>query len=97
MRIVRDSLFIPWEILWGPDDNIWLTQKNGYICRLHPTTGALDTRYRISAIDGSLLQEGDIRGGVFRAPVGKLPAGMYLLQIRIKSAGRAGSTTFIRK
>ena len=44
-RIVKDSLFIPWEIIWGPDNNIWLTQKNGYICRLHPTTGVLDTLY----------------------------------------------------
>ena len=44
-RIVKDSLFIPWEILWGPDNNIWLTQKNGYICRLHPTSGVLDTLY----------------------------------------------------
>jgi len=48
-RIVKDSLFIPWEIVWGPDNNIWLTQKNGYICRLHPTTGVLDTLYHESA------------------------------------------------
>lgn len=48
-RIVKDSLFIPWEILWGSDDNIWLTQKNGYICRLHPATGVLDTLYREAA------------------------------------------------
>ncbi len=44
-RIVKDSLFIPWEIIWGPDDDIWLTQKNGYICRLDPRSGALDTLY----------------------------------------------------
>lgn len=44
-RVVKDSLFIPWEITWGPDNNIWLTQKNGYICRLHPATGMLDTLY----------------------------------------------------
>ncbi len=48
-RIVKDSLFIPWEITWGPDNNIWLTQKNGYICRLHPATGVLDTLYRETA------------------------------------------------
>ena len=48
-RIVKDSIFIPWEIIWGPDNNIWLTQKNGYICRLHPATGILDTLYHETA------------------------------------------------
>jgi aldose sugar dehydrogenase len=44
-RIVRDSLFIPWELVYGPDDNIWYTQKNGYICRLNPVTKVIDTLY----------------------------------------------------
>lgn len=44
-RIVKDSLFIPWEITYGPDDHIWFTQKNGYICRLDPVTSHLDTLY----------------------------------------------------
>lgn len=42
-RVVKENLFILWEILWGPDDHIWLTQKNGFICRLDPETGAMDT------------------------------------------------------
>jgi glucose/arabinose dehydrogenase len=42
-RIVADNLFIPWEIIYGPDDHIWFTQKNGYICRLDPASGQLDT------------------------------------------------------
>ncbi len=42
-RIVKDSLFIPWEIIYGPDDHIWFTQKNGYICRLEPKSGRTDT------------------------------------------------------
>jgi glucose/arabinose dehydrogenase len=45
-RVVKDSLFIPWEIIWGPDNHIWMTQKNGYICRLDPANGKLDTLYR---------------------------------------------------
>jgi glucose/arabinose dehydrogenase len=44
-RVVKDNLFIPWEIIYGPDDHIWMTQKNGYICRLDPVTGKLDTLY----------------------------------------------------
>jgi glucose/arabinose dehydrogenase len=43
--VVRDSLDIPWEITYGPDSNIWFTQKNGYICRLEPQSGHIDTLY----------------------------------------------------
>ena len=45
-RIVRDSLFIPWEMIYGPDNHIWFTQKNGYICRLNPDTRKIDTLYQ---------------------------------------------------
>ncbi len=48
-RVVKDSLFIPWEIIYGPDDHIWFTQKNGYICRLEPATGQTDTLYHETA------------------------------------------------
>lgn len=48
-RVVKDSLFIPWEIIYGPDDHIWFTQKNGYICRLDPASGQTDTLYHETA------------------------------------------------
>ena len=44
-RVIKDNLFIPWEMVYGPDNHIWLTQKNGYICRLDPTNGDMDTLY----------------------------------------------------
>lgn len=42
-RIVRDSLFIPWELTYGPDNHVWFTQKNGYICRMSPYSRRIDT------------------------------------------------------
>ncbi len=33
------GLLIPWEMSWGPDDHIWLTQRNGLILRVDPQTG----------------------------------------------------------
>ena len=44
-RVVADNLFIPWELVYGPDGHIWFTQKNGYICRLEPVNGKVDTLY----------------------------------------------------
>lgn len=45
VRVIRDSLFIPWELVYGPDNHIWFTQKNGYICRMEPASGKIDTLY----------------------------------------------------
>ena len=38
-RVVKDSLDIPWEILWGPDDHIWVTERFGRVSRINPKTG----------------------------------------------------------
>ncbi len=35
------NLQVPWEILWGPDDHIWLTERTGTISRLNPETSEL--------------------------------------------------------
>jgi glucose/arabinose dehydrogenase len=45
VRELKTNLFIPWELIYGPDDNIWFTQKNGFICRLDPASGHTDTLY----------------------------------------------------
>lgn len=48
-RVIKNNLFIPWEIIYGPDDHIWFTQKNGFICRMNPADGHTDTLYHESA------------------------------------------------
>ena len=35
---VAENLDTPWEILWGPDDYIWITERYGRISRLNPDT-----------------------------------------------------------
>jgi len=59
-RVVRDSLFIPWEMVFGPDNHIWFTQKNGYICRLEPQSGHIDTLYQEANV--SIQSEGGMLG-----------------------------------
>lgn len=34
-----DSLDVPWEICWGPDDNLWFAEQPGSISRYDPRTG----------------------------------------------------------
>lgn len=59
-RTVADNLFIPWEMVYGPDDHIWFTQKNGYICRLDPANGNLDTVYHET--NTAIQSEGGLLG-----------------------------------
>ena len=40
---VATGLVIPWEILWAPDDHIWITERRGKILRLNPSNGNYTT------------------------------------------------------
>lgn len=61
-RVVADNLFIPWEMVWAPDSTIWFTQKNGYICKVNPSTGKVDTIYHEPQV--SIRSEGGMLGMV---------------------------------
>lgn len=38
---ILSGLDEPWEILWGPDDYIWITQHKGKVKRINPDNGKL--------------------------------------------------------
>ncbi len=42
-RQVATGLQIPWEILWGPDDHIWVTERYGKVKRIDPENGNTNT------------------------------------------------------
>ena len=61
---IKDSILVtglnyPWEILWGPDNFIWMTERGGKISRINPTTGAVILLHTISEVvsngEGGLL------------------------------------------
>ena len=39
---VTTNLDTPWEILWGTDDHIWITERYGRVSRLDPISGEID-------------------------------------------------------
>jgi aldose sugar dehydrogenase len=44
--VIRDSVLVqglnyPWELVWGPDNFIWMTERDGRISRVNPSTGAV--------------------------------------------------------
>ncbi len=38
-----NGIDIPWEIQWGADDHIWMTERYGRVSRLNPETGVRTT------------------------------------------------------
>ena len=40
-RVLNNTLNFPWEIVWGPDNFIWFTEREGRVKRMNPRTGAV--------------------------------------------------------
>jgi glucose/arabinose dehydrogenase len=62
--IIKDSVIVqglnyPWEILWGPDNFIWMTERGGKISRVNPGTGSVTLLHTITEVvsngEGGLL------------------------------------------
>ena len=42
IRVVASGLGAPWEVVWGPDDQLWITERTGRrVIRMNPATGAV--------------------------------------------------------
>jgi aldose sugar dehydrogenase len=52
-KTITDQLTVPWEIEWGPDGKIWMTERSGVVSRVDVETGIKDTILddRIGVID----------------------------------------------
>ncbi|TFF37894.1 PQQ-dependent sugar dehydrogenase [Mucilaginibacter psychrotolerans] len=57
--VITQNLSFPWEILWGPDDKLWITERGGRISRINPTDGVIIPLLSISDVvsrgEGGLL------------------------------------------
>lgn len=61
-KVLTQSLTHPWELVWGPDNFIWMTERAGKVSRVNPETGAVTL---VSAIaDVRSVGEGGLLGMV---------------------------------
>ena len=59
MRVVATGLDAPWELTWGPDEQLWITERRGRrIVRVNPATGARTVAATIDEVHQSGAQEG---------------------------------------
>lgn len=51
-REVIGNLDVPWEIKWGPDDHLWITERDGIVSRVNVENG---TKYEILDLSSVLF------------------------------------------
>jgi aldose sugar dehydrogenase len=62
IRTVKNNLNFPWEILWGKDDFIWMTERGEKISKVNPKTG--DVAFTSTLSDVVSNGEGGLLGMV---------------------------------
>lgn len=50
-RVVKKNLNYPWEIIWGKDNKIWMTERGGRISRIDPQTGNTEFSYQVPDVE----------------------------------------------
>jgi len=51
VRIVKNGLSHPWEIIWGSDNHIWMTERDGRVSRIDPLNGNTSFSYTINEVE----------------------------------------------
>lgn len=59
IQVLTQNLSFPWELTWGPDNMIWMTERGGKVSRVNPTTGVATALITIADVkatgEGGLL------------------------------------------
>ncbi|MEJ7693559.1 PQQ-dependent sugar dehydrogenase [Daejeonella sp.] len=48
--VIASGLDVPWEITWGPDKKIWITEQKGVVSRIDPVSGEKDVILQIKDV-----------------------------------------------
>jgi glucose/arabinose dehydrogenase len=69
--VIVAGLTQPWEIIYGPDDQLWITEKSGKISRVNPITKQIDVLITIN--DVVSIGEGGLLGMVLHPDFTSFP------------------------
>ena len=58
-RVVASGFEDPWEVAWGPDGFLWITERTGKrVVRVNPTDGSRKVAVTIDEVYQTLAQDG---------------------------------------
>lgn len=69
-EVVTTGLDTVWELAWGPDGFIWMTERGGRISRVDPQTGSRST---VGQVDVAEIGEGGLMGLTFHPDFSSQP------------------------
>jgi glucose/arabinose dehydrogenase len=86
IRVLRNDLNYPWEIQWGKDNHIWMTERGGKLSRVDPVTGNTVFSFTINEVEsrgeggllGMALHPGFLNNGYVYLAYNYTKAGEYL-------------------
>ena len=62
IRVIKTGLTLPWELVWGKDDYLWVTERFGQISRIDPRSG--NTQFSFTIDEVLSIGEGGLLGMV---------------------------------
>ena len=58
-RTIAQGLDNPWDIVWGPDGHLWITERTGFrVTRVNPETGSRRVALVLEGVYHSVVQDG---------------------------------------
>lgn len=58
-RTVASELSDPWEVTWGPDGRLWITERTGYrVTRVNPADGSRRVALTLDGVVQEVVQDG---------------------------------------
>ncbi len=106
IRTVKADLSQPWEMLWGKDDHLWITERAGKVLKVNPKTGY--TVFKSVIPDALQRGEGGVLGmvqdpdflqnGFLYVAYNYLKSGIYLqklVRFKVKAEALAEPLTII--
>ncbi len=70
-KVIAQGLNQPWELVWGPDSKLWMTERGGKISRVDTGTGSVSLVTTIA--DVKSMGEGGLLGMVLHPDFSKTP------------------------
>lgn len=62
IQVLTQNLSLPWELVWGTDNMIWMTERGGKVSRVNPSNGSISVLITIP--DVKSIGEGGLLGMV---------------------------------